>query len=152
MRTLGKCAAIVALCLTFVSCLAPVSREEVIGKYARSTSYGIQALELNADGQYIHVFKSNGQVIHNKGSWKITYRPGGPHVILDKFQRPENPTSVSIGESVERGLGGLVKIGLENFSAFTSSELRPNRLPLFVGLRSTVTRRTGLTTVNLFVK
>jgi hypothetical protein len=126
--TICSCLAIGACFLTSVSCRAPISREELIGKYVRTTdSYGRETLELKANGQYRHVFSLNGQVIHNTGSWELT-RDEEPaeHVTLESFRRPETPGRIATGDYyVERSLGGLIKIGLEEFQCFYKQKASP---------------------------
>ncbi len=120
MITICRCVVVVACFLTSVSCRAP-SREELIGKYVRTTdSYGRETLELKANGQYVHVFSLGGQVINNTGSWELTrYEQPAEHVTLASFQHPEEPERITTGDYyVERTLGGLIKIGLEEFQCF----------------------------------
>ena len=134
IRTLCKCAAIVGCYLTSVSC-RPVSRQELFGKYVRTSSYGRETLELRSNGHYIHVFTFDGQVIHNTGSWELADDPGGAHVTLENFQNllprvvgdaPEGaPKEVSTGLYVERSLDGVIKIGLEEFGCFYKQSASP---------------------------
>ena len=78
---------VVCLIAACTACSNTYSKAEVAGTYSLPVGDGVDTIELNADGKYIHSFKTKaGRTDRQDGVWSLEELQAGSTVELDNFR------------------------------------------------------------------
>ena len=68
-------------------CSSHYSAADLAGRYARAVDGGMDTIELEANGTYIHSYTTkSGEIDHQDGAWTLEDLQAGPTVVLDDFR------------------------------------------------------------------
>jgi hypothetical protein len=82
----GSLATIMLLPALLSGCSSHYSIEDLAGKYVLSVDGGIDTVELDKNGTYIHTYKGKDtQIDQQEGKWTLENLQAGPTVVLNDF-------------------------------------------------------------------
>jgi hypothetical protein len=83
----GSLATIILLPALLSGCPSHYSIEDLAGKYVLSVDGGIDTVDLDRNGTYVHTYKGkNAQVDQQEGKWTLENLQAGPTVVLNDFR------------------------------------------------------------------
>jgi hypothetical protein len=69
-----------------LGCSRHYSSRDLVGKYELPVDGGVDSIELQADGTYLHGYKSkSGQTDQQEGTWTLEELQAGSTVVLNDF-------------------------------------------------------------------